>query len=591
MDTISNDAVSAPTAGWGVKRTVAQNSTKQPPTTTAEKTSSKVEGDTPSTSSPTQEAKSTQASSLKDTTLTKPAPQEDRSNTSEGPKTAFNSTSCPNTSLSTSALATVTPSEVNTPAPSEANTPAPSEANTPAPSETNTSVPTFTLTHSDQTFSLVTSKDNTTLQNATTANNTTTPVSVAGEATSNVTASAAGSSANATVLLPNSSSTAIPMVALIPANATNESNTSEVVTPRPETSASVSPGKVSQSSSTTLQPADHCAKTTCPPYSKCQNLYLSFTCICPPGLAFSLNDSCLPARIFPGTLHLKNKKFSEAMKQKNSKEFHSLANKIQNLMKNIFADEPNYLKSIVRKLEKGSVEVHLDTLFGLASKVTEDSIHRKINNFIKNCTDCGPLSIGDTYSGESICHRNYCDINTTKCKNKDGLVSCDCLPGYYKFTPSDRSCKACTSGFKLVNGICVKCPFGYRGFNCNESFLLAVVVISCVLGCLLLLFILIAACLWCKKSTSNSSCGSQDYVMWPKADVPKIPRVTMNWESHQLEMQENGSTNSLTDSGRTAEKTEGLKTFKGKQPSRYTYLCQGQENPYYISDEKKSEYL
>uniref|UniRef100_UPI00398E5BF9 protein HEG n=1 Tax=Pristiophorus japonicus TaxID=55135 RepID=UPI00398E5BF9 len=346
----------------------------------------------------------------------------------------------------------------------------------------------------------------------------------------------------------------------------------------------------------TTRPGDHCANAICPPGSKCVNLFLSFACQCPLGF-HNQGNNCVPVRSFPGVLHLKNVIFMYGMNEINSQVFFDTANEIEKEVKGFFKNDRFHYQSVVRKLEKGSVNAFIDNIFALSSNATEESVIASIKNGIKNCDTCKLVSDLDSYHGESLCSPNYCDMSTSRCKANNGIATCNCLPGYYKFAASDRSCKACPTGFKLENGACVKCPFGYGGFNCGKSYLLAVVVISCVLGGLLLLLLLalITVCLRTRSGKCSSSSSSHDYVMWPKSELPKIPRATMHWDGNQLEMQENGSTSSLTDihrdGGRTPEKNDDLKTFKGKQPSRYTYLCQGQENPYYVSDEKKPEYL
>lgn len=58
-----------------------------------------------------------------------------------------------------------------------------------------------------------------------------------------------------------------------------------------------------------------------------------------------------------------------------------------------------------------------------------------------------------------------------------------------------------------------------------------------------------------RSGAYSSSSGSHDYVMWPKSEMPKIPRATMHWDGNQLEMQENGSTSSLTDIHREGGRT------------------------------------
>ncbi|XP_048416770.1 protein HEG homolog 1 [Stegostoma tigrinum] len=403
-------------------------------------------------------------------------------------------------------------------------------------------------------------------------------------------------SANTSANSEASTNATVPATATVSINATMPMNTTSV-TMTQSTELSNSTWSTTQPPKTmTPQPADHCKNAVCPPSSTCVNLFQSYKCQCSPGL-IEKENSCVPARIFPGILHLTNITFMDAMKETNTKAFSDTAKEIVKEMEGLFKDDSSFYKSVVRKLGKGSVIAFLDNIFALSSNATEKSVTTHIQEGIKTCTSCKLISPSDSFTGQSICSLNPCDNTTSQCNANNGIAICKCLPGYFKFDASDRSCKACLSGFKLENGTCVKCPFGYGGFNCDKPYLLAVVVISCVLGgiLLLLLLALIATCLRSKSGSCSSSSGSHDYVMWPKSEMPKIPRATMHWDGNQLEMQENGSTSSLNDihrdAGRAPDKNDDLKTFKGKQQSRYTYLCQGQENPYYVSDEKKPEYL
>ncbi|XP_043530990.1 protein HEG-like isoform X1 [Chiloscyllium plagiosum] len=398
----------------------------------------------------------------------------------------------------------------------------------------------------------------------------------------------ANSEASTNVTMPATAT--VSMNATVPMNTTSEAMTQS-------TEFSNSTWSTTQPPKTmTPQPTDHCKNAICPPSSTCVNLFQTYKCQCSPGF-FEKENSCVTARIFPGILHLTKSNFTDDMNEINSKAFYDTAKEIEKEMAILFKNDSSFYKSVVRKLGKGSVKAFLDNIFAFSSNATANSVTTHIRYGIKNCASCKLISPSDSYTSQTVCSLNPCDNSTSQCNESNGIVTCNCLSGYFKFAASDSSCKACLSGFKLENRKCVKCPFGYGGFNCDKSYLLAVVVISCVLGGILflLLLALIVTCLRSKSGSCSSASGSHDYVMWPKSEMPKIPRATMHWDGNQLEMQENGSTSSLNDihrdAGRTPEKNDDLKTFKGKQQSRYTYLCQGQENPYYVSDEKKPEYL
>ncbi|KAM4598322.1 uncharacterized protein ACJ7VT_021850 [Polymixia lowei] len=168
----------------------------------------------------------------------------------------------------------------------------------------------------------------------------------------------------------------------------------------------------------------------------------------------------------------------------------------------------------------------------------------------------------------------------------------------------DATFLACPSGKRADGDTCRPCSFGYAGFNCSDSALLAVVVISCVLGGVLLLTVLalFIYCCWRRCSERKENMGDSPYptedfgTAWPVQGITPIPRANTNWESApSMEMTEGGSTHALVDrkphtngmSGSYDLNPDGMKTFKGKNPSRYSYLVQGHENPYFLPGEDK----
>ncbi|KAJ8389949.1 hypothetical protein AAFF_G00112340 [Aldrovandia affinis] len=139
-----------------------------------------------------------------------------------------------------------------------------------------------------------------------------------------------------------------------------------------------------------------------------------------------------------------------------------------------------------------------------------------------------------------------CDTITTDCIFSGGIVTCSCRSGYINSRFSNRGCTACPSGEKEENGNCVVCPFGYAGFNCNDSSLLALVVISCVLGGLLFI-LLLAFVIYCCRRTREEPNNSSPYPaedfegMWSNKEVLPIPRASLNWDSTQIEMTKSGN--------------------------------------------------
>nr|XP_033774222.1 protein HEG-like [Geotrypetes seraphini] len=369
-----------------------------------------------------------------------------------------------------------------------------------------------------------------------------------------------------------------------------QSSSAQTVSSGSQTSSTASPTQGSSAPAV----ENYCKNMKCPLSSTCVSKLSGYVCQCPLGFYFeSLAAACVTGKIFPGSLHLHKLTYSPDMENQDSFVFKTTAANIEGVLSKILKNYTEYVGSIVEKLTKGSVNATVSNFFQRSSSVTSYNVTQTIENFIEVCHDCGPLQKGDSYQEMSLCGPDSCDGTTTTCVSSIGEFSCLCKDGYFKHFPSDRSCMACSSGYILQDKKCVACPFGYGGFNCTDSSLLALVVVSCVLGSLLLI-VLLAFFITCCRSNASPKAPSNEqepYMQWPKQDALKIPRVTMTWDSSHIEMQENGSRNNLVESpvgnGNLADanRPDSLRTFTCKNPTRYSYLCQGQDNPYFISDD------
>ncbi|XP_032443181.1 uncharacterized threonine-rich GPI-anchored glycoprotein PJ4664.02 isoform X3 [Xiphophorus hellerii] len=359
---------------------------------------------------------------------------------------------------------------------------------------------------------------------------------------------------------------------------------------------------------TTPSPVIVCPSVPCPVESVCLNR----TCQCLSG-NYLLNGRCVPAQVFPGRLHFQLLTFEDQMRDRSSRIFQETAAKISAALRDVLKSQPGYRRSEIVQLEPGSVIASVNNIFE-DSPATQESVDQIIEKAVKNPQ--GPLS-NATYTGTNLCQVEPlpCDVSSTKCTNVNGQASCACKDGYISMIYSKTSCKACPSGQQAVRDKCVTCPFGYAGFNCNDSSLLAVVVISCVLGGVLLILVLalLGYCCWKRCSRTNPDHNISPYSdelnkSWP-AGITPIPRATTHWEpAGSIEMTEGGSTNTLADkklesngfgsqlkqkrwkkSGSYDLNPEEMKTFKGKNTSRYSYLVEGHENPYFLpGDEKRN---
>lgn len=290
------------------------------------------------------------------------------------------------------------------------------------------------------------------------------------------------------------------------------------------------------------------------------------------------------------------------MRNRSSSIFQRTAANISAALTDVFKNKPGYRRSEVVQLQPGSVIASVNNIFE-DNSATQESVDMIIKEAVRNGTGI----LGNvTYTATDLCEVEPlpCDHSSTECTTVNGKASCSCKEGYVSMIYSNTSCKACPSGQQAVRDTCQPCTFGYAGFNCNDSSLLAVVVISCVLGGVLLILILalLGYCCWRRcsrnKPDHNTSPYSEDLnKSWP-VDITPIPRATTNWDSAgSIEMTEGGSTNTLMDkkhqsngiSGSYDLNPEEMKTFKGKNTSRYSYLVEGHENPYFLpGDEKRN---
>nr|XP_015217588.1 PREDICTED: mucin-13 [Lepisosteus oculatus] len=340
-----------------------------------------------------------------------------------------------------------------------------------------------------------------------------------------------------------------------------------------------------------------CSPDLCPFGSTCVDLFKNYTCQCLPGLYYDSLGNCVDAKVFPGTLHLVNINYKTSMSDKSSKDFKETAFSISTELRGILKNTKGYLNSLVLELKQGSVVASIQNIYEPSSDATVSSVKEDITKAIQNSS----FFLNASYTARDLCQgsQSPCDTTSTICSYlASGIAKCTCIPGFLESPYSNRSCMACLSGYKQDGAQCVKCPFGYAGFNCSDSSLLAVVVISCVLGGLLLIVVL-AFIIYCCRKSKGSTYGSpypaEDFLVWPKQEVPRIPRASTSWDPAPMEMTENGSTRVLVNKhhqGNGATESydldaEDLKTFKGKNQSRYSYLCHGQENPYFVADEDK----
>ncbi|XP_044152911.1 protein HEG homolog 1 [Bufo gargarizans] len=353
---------------------------------------------------------------------------------------------------------------------------------------------------------------------------------------------------------------------------------------------------------------DECLSSPCPAPSTCLNSRGSFSCQCPLGFLLQKGAGCVLVRTFLGQIEIPWSLLdSDGVKDST---LHEIKEDIVRILNSSFSAISGYYQSSVTSdSHTSSNSLMVQNLFSLESNVTMLDLSRSLQNYAKVC-ETSPerpascqlvLHLQHRIHALSLCHVRDpgCDNETAVCADPAGLAFCQCKPGFFKYSKTDHSCRACDDGYKLENGACVRCPFGLGGFNCSNPYQLITVIIAAGGGGLLLILVVALAFTCCRKSKHDISkliFKSGDFQMSPYAEYPKTQRSS-EWGRETIEMQENGSTKNLlqmTDvyyspALRTSElERNGLyPPYSGLPGSRHSCIYPGQYNPSFINEENR----
>ncbi|KAM6970571.1 protein HEG [Aplochiton taeniatus] len=350
---------------------------------------------------------------------------------------------------------------------------------------------------------------------------------------------------------------------------------------------------------------DECVDHPCPSGSSCVNTRGSFSCECPPGFDLEDGRTCTKVKTFLGTFSVNRAPSDPALPN-----IHELQREILLLLNASLSLLRGYRRSTVSKrgdfpADRG-VRISAVNMFSVATDVSSMEVYNSIQTTMTNCSSslshCQVVLHHQlSYHVESLCvaQQTQCDQERSTCSDSSGSAFCQCLPGYYKHSPEDLSCIECGDGFKLENGTCVQCTFGFGGFNCGNFYKLIAVVVLPAGGAMLLILIIALIVTCCKKDKNDISkiiFKSGDLQMSPYADFPKSNRVSMEWGRETMEMQENGSTKNLLQMNdiyyspalRNADlERNGLYPFTGLPGSRHSCIYPAQWNPSFISEDSR----
>ncbi|CAJ0965568.1 unnamed protein product [Ranitomeya imitator] len=214
--------------------------------------------------------------------------------------------------------------------------------------------------------------------------------------------------------------------------------------------------------------AVHCFQDAdCPPYSMCSLQGALHICQCHLGYFFHQDLGCVAARTFPARIPISVLSWDETsgggdigdeIRHMEAAQYDLGVHRVRMLFQDVFDHIPGYVSTSITDVQLDEGHVTIVHSFSTLYPVTEEDVWRALTVSPIFCDDphggCASALTRDNYQGLSLCDFDVCDFSSSDCHVHGGLVTCECRRGYYKFSPTDRSCRECGSGYRRTESGC-----------------------------------------------------------------------------------------------------------------------------------------